>query len=161
MIRRPPRSTLSSSSAASDVYKRQVQPGRVGQGCPVILTSRSSKLASNTRFAGPAHRPPSLQLPLGAASSFMTTPPAQTNHAGAQVRPATARCLRSAQSWTQGLASSSDAEGMTPRRRSALQCRTPRSPEARCPWATTPRQPKPRISSKLSVYGAQYYVLSS
>src|SRR5664279_4120250 len=27
MIRRPPRSTLSSSSAASDVYKRQIQPG--------------------------------------------------------------------------------------------------------------------------------------
>src|SRR5674536_251869 len=26
MIRRPPRSTLSSSSAASDVYKRQLQP---------------------------------------------------------------------------------------------------------------------------------------
>src|SRR5664279_4304332 len=28
MIRRPPRSTLSSSSAASDVYKRQVQQGQ-------------------------------------------------------------------------------------------------------------------------------------
>ena len=27
MIRRPPRSTLDRSSAASDVYKRQVQPG--------------------------------------------------------------------------------------------------------------------------------------
>src|SRR5664280_3909493 len=27
MIRRPPRSTLSSSSAASDVYKRQLYPG--------------------------------------------------------------------------------------------------------------------------------------
>src|SRR5674536_368771 len=29
MIRRPPRSTLSSSSAASDVYKRQPEPDRV------------------------------------------------------------------------------------------------------------------------------------
>src|SRR5664279_6317441 len=29
MIRRPPRSTLSSSSAASDVYKRQVMWGKV------------------------------------------------------------------------------------------------------------------------------------
>eukprot|EP00658_Telonema_sp_P-2_P037949 TRINITY_DN27284_c0_g1_i1.p4 TRINITY_DN27284_c0_g1~~TRINITY_DN27284_c0_g1_i1.p4 ORF type:complete len:107 (-),score=56.30 TRINITY_DN27284_c0_g1_i1:614-934(-) len=29
MIRRPPRSTLSSSSAASDVYKRQEHPGGV------------------------------------------------------------------------------------------------------------------------------------
>src|SRR5664279_3611350 len=34
MIRRPPRSTLSSSSAASDVYKRQV----VGSGCESRLT---------------------------------------------------------------------------------------------------------------------------
>src|SRR5665648_1161852 len=31
MIRRPPRSTLSSSSAASDVYKRQIERGS-GQG---------------------------------------------------------------------------------------------------------------------------------
>ena len=30
MIRRPPRSTLSSSSAASDVYKRQISSGVVG-----------------------------------------------------------------------------------------------------------------------------------
>src|SRR5674536_254542 len=30
MIRRPPRSTLSSSSAASDVYKRQVEQQEVG-----------------------------------------------------------------------------------------------------------------------------------
>eukprot|EP00828_Plagiopyla_frontata_P018903 TRINITY_DN2418_c0_g1_i2.p2 TRINITY_DN2418_c0_g1~~TRINITY_DN2418_c0_g1_i2.p2 ORF type:complete len:111 (+),score=21.89 TRINITY_DN2418_c0_g1_i2:72-404(+) len=29
IIRRPPRSTLSSSSAASDVYKRQVQEGQL------------------------------------------------------------------------------------------------------------------------------------
>src|SRR5664280_3292371 len=38
MIRRPPRSTLSSSSAASDVYKRQaitVQVGRTGVLTPV------------------------------------------------------------------------------------------------------------------------------
>src|SRR5664279_2237847 len=32
MIRRPPRSTLSSSSAASDVYKRQAQYIRAGKG---------------------------------------------------------------------------------------------------------------------------------
>eukprot|EP00658_Telonema_sp_P-2_P046058 TRINITY_DN34143_c0_g1_i1.p1 TRINITY_DN34143_c0_g1~~TRINITY_DN34143_c0_g1_i1.p1 ORF type:complete len:113 (+),score=45.94 TRINITY_DN34143_c0_g1_i1:86-424(+) len=32
MIRRPPRSTLSSSSAASDVYKRQVDYGGVPDG---------------------------------------------------------------------------------------------------------------------------------
>src|SRR5664280_3171542 len=33
MLRRPPRSTLSSSSAASDVYKRQVQGVCFGAGC--------------------------------------------------------------------------------------------------------------------------------
>ena len=32
MMRRPPRSTLSSSSAASDVYKRQVEEGVVSGG---------------------------------------------------------------------------------------------------------------------------------
>src|SRR5664280_3812547 len=32
MIRRPPRSTLSSSSAASDVYKRQVHPFQPSRG---------------------------------------------------------------------------------------------------------------------------------
>src|SRR5664279_1037376 len=41
MIRRPPRSTLSSSSAASDVYKRQVPiaPGNptVQRGCPTNI----------------------------------------------------------------------------------------------------------------------------
>src|SRR5450756_848032 len=38
MIRRPPRSTQSRSSAASDVYKRQLDPSRdifAGGGCPV------------------------------------------------------------------------------------------------------------------------------
>eukprot|EP00658_Telonema_sp_P-2_P039638 TRINITY_DN28325_c0_g1_i1.p1 TRINITY_DN28325_c0_g1~~TRINITY_DN28325_c0_g1_i1.p1 ORF type:complete len:101 (-),score=38.40 TRINITY_DN28325_c0_g1_i1:44-346(-) len=45
MIRRPPRSTLSSSSAASDVYKRQVQlenlkdPPLVGQPTGVLQMS--------------------------------------------------------------------------------------------------------------------------
>src|SRR5450756_2071422 len=35
MIRRPPRSTQSRSSAASDVYKRQVElPGALGQAVP-------------------------------------------------------------------------------------------------------------------------------
>src|SRR5664280_3711374 len=35
MIRRPPRSTLSSSSAASDVYKRQVRGSAMAGECPV------------------------------------------------------------------------------------------------------------------------------
>src|SRR5664280_2552499 len=44
MIRRPPRSTLSSSSAASDVYKRQVHTGASG---PAVVTPvRSAGLAS-------------------------------------------------------------------------------------------------------------------
>eukprot|EP00656_Telonema_subtile_P005192 TRINITY_DN12359_c0_g1_i1.p1 TRINITY_DN12359_c0_g1~~TRINITY_DN12359_c0_g1_i1.p1 ORF type:complete len:264 (-),score=48.31 TRINITY_DN12359_c0_g1_i1:507-1298(-) len=39
MIRRPPRSTLSSSSAASDVYKRQVSTQSTGGGRLVMSTS--------------------------------------------------------------------------------------------------------------------------
>src|SRR5664280_3827010 len=35
MIRRPPRSTLSSSSAASDVYKRQLAVRRKGERVPL------------------------------------------------------------------------------------------------------------------------------
>src|SRR5450756_138817 len=38
MIRRPPRSTQSRSSAASDVYKRQRLNGRLGQGAGEELT---------------------------------------------------------------------------------------------------------------------------
>eukprot|EP00658_Telonema_sp_P-2_P061223 TRINITY_DN49957_c0_g1_i1.p1 TRINITY_DN49957_c0_g1~~TRINITY_DN49957_c0_g1_i1.p1 ORF type:complete len:101 (+),score=24.11 TRINITY_DN49957_c0_g1_i1:96-398(+) len=37
MIRRPPRSTLSSSSAASDVYKRQVSTQSTGVTTPVVV----------------------------------------------------------------------------------------------------------------------------
>ena len=37
MIRRPPRSTQSRSSAASDVYKRQVQADAVDDGAAVGL----------------------------------------------------------------------------------------------------------------------------
>eukprot|EP00658_Telonema_sp_P-2_P075214 TRINITY_DN6468_c0_g1_i1.p1 TRINITY_DN6468_c0_g1~~TRINITY_DN6468_c0_g1_i1.p1 ORF type:complete len:182 (+),score=45.19 TRINITY_DN6468_c0_g1_i1:147-692(+) len=37
MIRRPPRSTLSSSSAASDVYKRQVSTQSTGVGAMTIM----------------------------------------------------------------------------------------------------------------------------
>src|SRR5674536_257223 len=51
MIRRPPRSTLSSSSAASDVYKRQVPSGRHPAGhrssMPAIEHTSSHKNRSN------------------------------------------------------------------------------------------------------------------
>ena len=36
MIRRPPRSTLDRSSAASDVYKRQVGDGAAGEPLPLL-----------------------------------------------------------------------------------------------------------------------------
>src|SRR5664280_3849335 len=51
MIRRPPRSTLSSSSAASDVYKRQAQwrIERSGEGIIGFITS-------NTYLDGLTHR---------------------------------------------------------------------------------------------------------
>ena len=37
MIRRPPRSTLDRSSAASDVYKRQGQPGPAPDGAEKVV----------------------------------------------------------------------------------------------------------------------------
>ena len=43
MIRRPPRSTLDRSSAASDVYKRQV-PGRVEKGADAELEAVDEQL---------------------------------------------------------------------------------------------------------------------
>src|SRR5665648_418055 len=43
MIRRPPRSTLSSSSAASDVYKRQVFITSIGTKIVFTISSASSK----------------------------------------------------------------------------------------------------------------------
>eukprot|EP00656_Telonema_subtile_P000050 TRINITY_DN10017_c0_g1_i3.p1 TRINITY_DN10017_c0_g1~~TRINITY_DN10017_c0_g1_i3.p1 ORF type:complete len:116 (+),score=21.50 TRINITY_DN10017_c0_g1_i3:76-423(+) len=55
MIRRPPRSTLSSSSAASDVYKRQVstqstgsRPSRYRRACMGMLCSKQPKDAAGT-----------------------------------------------------------------------------------------------------------------
>eukprot|EP00658_Telonema_sp_P-2_P044713 TRINITY_DN32612_c0_g1_i1.p1 TRINITY_DN32612_c0_g1~~TRINITY_DN32612_c0_g1_i1.p1 ORF type:complete len:173 (-),score=41.42 TRINITY_DN32612_c0_g1_i1:333-851(-) len=47
MIRRPPRSTLSSSSAASDVYKRQVSPQSAGT---VFIAAMSSAAWMNERI---------------------------------------------------------------------------------------------------------------
>eukprot|EP00658_Telonema_sp_P-2_P069766 TRINITY_DN59149_c0_g1_i1.p1 TRINITY_DN59149_c0_g1~~TRINITY_DN59149_c0_g1_i1.p1 ORF type:complete len:109 (-),score=20.46 TRINITY_DN59149_c0_g1_i1:104-430(-) len=41
MRRRPPRSTLSSSSAASDVYKRQVQDLEMKNACKLVSMSLS------------------------------------------------------------------------------------------------------------------------
>src|SRR5674536_317890 len=40
MIRRPPRFTLSSSSAASDVYKRQATKEIAARGAPVVIVVR-------------------------------------------------------------------------------------------------------------------------
>eukprot|EP00656_Telonema_subtile_P026639 TRINITY_DN28622_c0_g1_i1.p2 TRINITY_DN28622_c0_g1~~TRINITY_DN28622_c0_g1_i1.p2 ORF type:complete len:111 (+),score=16.04 TRINITY_DN28622_c0_g1_i1:46-378(+) len=55
MIRRPPRSTLSSSSAASDVYKRQQRRVRgIFNGCdavtPVTVIKTCRRLHSNRCF---------------------------------------------------------------------------------------------------------------
>src|SRR5674536_357735 len=43
MIRRPPRSTLSSSSAASDVYKRQLETDIVRGRPPAFVARRTRK----------------------------------------------------------------------------------------------------------------------
>eukprot|EP00658_Telonema_sp_P-2_P064727 TRINITY_DN53950_c0_g1_i1.p1 TRINITY_DN53950_c0_g1~~TRINITY_DN53950_c0_g1_i1.p1 ORF type:complete len:108 (+),score=18.33 TRINITY_DN53950_c0_g1_i1:67-390(+) len=62
MIRRPPRSTLSSSSAASDVYKRQITGGiLLGDGLGKLRYYLGGNLL---RFKGRSH--PLIVNPLGA-----------------------------------------------------------------------------------------------
>src|SRR5664280_1846299 len=56
MIRRPPRSTLSSSSAASDVYKRQPLDGAIGNGDPGRVPQKKAAGAHDRhglRLVGP------------------------------------------------------------------------------------------------------------
>eukprot|EP00656_Telonema_subtile_P006573 TRINITY_DN13040_c0_g1_i2.p1 TRINITY_DN13040_c0_g1~~TRINITY_DN13040_c0_g1_i2.p1 ORF type:complete len:315 (-),score=102.11 TRINITY_DN13040_c0_g1_i2:253-1197(-) len=48
MIRRPPRSTLSSSSAASDVYKRQGINAEYGELTPTNMENRTHSIADQT-----------------------------------------------------------------------------------------------------------------
>src|SRR5665648_1301259 len=58
MIRRPPRSTLSSSSAASDVYKRQELPCvivNVQRGGPGLGTIQPSQADYNQATKGGGH----------------------------------------------------------------------------------------------------------
>src|SRR5664280_2641298 len=67
MIRPPPRSTLSSSSAASDVYKRQGKPGDwviapVGQADSQAPQPRHS-VSSTSRVTTAPTRPPAIRRP--------------------------------------------------------------------------------------------------
>src|SRR5678815_5532813 len=74
MIRRPPRSTLDRSSAASDVYKRQVHPGPLVLGTAPLnsptpmpdrdrTVSRRSKPSSRTTLIGEQPNPWDLLQP--------------------------------------------------------------------------------------------------
>src|SRR5664279_776950 len=59
MIRRPPRSTLSSSSAASDVYKRQVQDRLCDPAITFLTTDEDGcplNLGRTVRFANEDQR---------------------------------------------------------------------------------------------------------
>ena len=51
MIRRPPRSTLDRSSAASDVYKRQDQYSRGAVDIIKLLNSQNAAIAANEAAA--------------------------------------------------------------------------------------------------------------
>src|SRR5659263_330737 len=66
MIRRPPRSTQSRSSAASDVYKRQIIAGATGQAAgahSVSATIINHPFNPDRAFGGNASRPS--QVPRG------------------------------------------------------------------------------------------------
>src|SRR5674536_214 len=69
MIRRPPRSTLSSSSAASDVYKRQVQDFNTGDNegsCYFHVNQKRGRRWSAARgFLKPVLRRQNLRLETG------------------------------------------------------------------------------------------------
>src|SRR5680860_618670 len=77
MIRRPPRSTQSRSSAASDVYKRQEQPDpQVLTISPELFRSRSTQQCHRWHHigAGPTTRRPP-PLPSANASAPSAKPP--------------------------------------------------------------------------------------
>ena len=71
MIRRPPRSTQSRSSAASDVYKRQRKPQVAGSPTfahyaakyPLLTMGRPIFFPKNTPSHGPIHKPNHLPHP--------------------------------------------------------------------------------------------------
>eukprot|EP00658_Telonema_sp_P-2_P064158 TRINITY_DN5304_c0_g1_i1.p1 TRINITY_DN5304_c0_g1~~TRINITY_DN5304_c0_g1_i1.p1 ORF type:complete len:171 (-),score=39.77 TRINITY_DN5304_c0_g1_i1:557-1069(-) len=74
MIRRPPRSTLSSSSAASDVYKRQVSTQSTGN--PVMIHG-SHDVGAHRPFPGP--RGQAMAIFAAAHQLHHTTPTAYCN----------------------------------------------------------------------------------
>ena len=78
MIRRPPRSTLDRSSAASDVYKRQILNRAVGleglskmdaeKMIEIPINATMPYLSSNFAFANSHHQPFILKFPMDTAS---------------------------------------------------------------------------------------------
>eukprot|EP00658_Telonema_sp_P-2_P084735 TRINITY_DN9493_c0_g1_i1.p1 TRINITY_DN9493_c0_g1~~TRINITY_DN9493_c0_g1_i1.p1 ORF type:complete len:154 (+),score=47.19 TRINITY_DN9493_c0_g1_i1:148-609(+) len=73
MIRRPPRSTLSSSSAASDVYKRQgINAEYGGSSIPQMLQALTRATAASSRAALPRFAPVAFQIRGFADSSFLS-----------------------------------------------------------------------------------------
>ena len=72
MIRRPPRSTLSSSSAASDVYKRQVSTERMS----TQMTTQPRPLTLNPTSPYLLHHPPHATVPCQTS----TTPQPPQHH---------------------------------------------------------------------------------
>ena len=57
MIRRPPRSTLDRSSAASDVYKRQAWPGTAGLAVGASASHRAPARAGRAETTRPGLQP--------------------------------------------------------------------------------------------------------
>src|SRR5674536_164233 len=77
MIRRPPRSTLSSSSAASDVYKRQplhIVGASEAESQPVAEPGWLEWLVAESASSPGSAKPPSSAIPSCAPSSTNTEP---------------------------------------------------------------------------------------
>src|SRR5680860_1674089 len=91
MIRRPPRSTQSRSSAASDVYKRQLdQPLDVQRlGHPASVGGRSGRPRNRCTTLASARSASSTAVAIGSRPRIVTVPPSRPHVATA--RPST--CL--------------------------------------------------------------------
>src|SRR5664280_744362 len=90
MIRRPPRSTLSSSSAASDVYKRQVYartPRGALTGSVGTLAPLASRRGAPRRGDRRRHRHRRLQLALGDANPGRAADPGRERAARVVEQP--------------------------------------------------------------------------
>eukprot|EP00658_Telonema_sp_P-2_P028255 TRINITY_DN21684_c0_g1_i4.p1 TRINITY_DN21684_c0_g1~~TRINITY_DN21684_c0_g1_i4.p1 ORF type:complete len:173 (+),score=45.99 TRINITY_DN21684_c0_g1_i4:138-656(+) len=113
MIRRPPRSTLSSSSAASDVYKRQVSTQSTG-GINAEYGGSCIRMSRIPRPSG-LRQPTALRQPTQVASSKLSGPARRVPDSSSDARAPSERNASDKN------ASSAKPETATPKKRPAAK----------------------------------------